>query len=787
MSVRAKIPFLTALLALSCGLQSGGKVAPPPADPVYAWQEGIDQEDWNLLVITLDTTRRDAVGFSGAGPNVTPTLDSLATVGTVFDDMVSPVPITLPAHTTLFTGMDPPEHGIRHNGIFTVGDTLVTLAELCQERGYTTAAFVSGFPLIARFGIAQGFGHYDDVLSDRVFSAAEESAERIAGETVGAARRWATSEDFTQPYFVWVHLYDPHFPYLPPEPFRSRFPEDPYRGEIAYTDHEVGRLLATLRSSGALDRTFVLVVGDHGESLGQHQESTHSFFAYDATQRIPCVLVPPSRWEGTEMRGKVVRTSARMRDLAPTLANLLGWPGEHWQSLHSHSYVPVFRGTSIGDPVAYVESLAPALDYGWHDLRGVRTPDWKYIRAPRPELYDLARDPGETLNVIADHPDRAKELEVWLDWFLSRENKNVDTQALDAATLENLRSLGYLGGAGGNEHSTEDPKDKIRYHAAINLARQLGSEYRFAEAIQQLDRVVRREPQITTARRMVALFSMMSGDLATARPVIEGLIAEHPDNSMYLGDHADLLLAEGKPEEALALLEELAARDSTATKLDWRRGNALEILGRTDAAIAAYQRAAARDPRNAKPHWSIARLHSARGDTAAARADLLRGLAADPTHAGSLSALGDLAFAQGRNDAGNAYVSRALAADPFEPRANYLRGWNLQQAGDVAGAVTCYQRAVQALPTFTLARQNLGTLYLGMRQPALAQKEFEAALASGPASALLHLNLGVAFAQQNQIAAAATQWELGLGFPADDATRGQLTQNLRQAKSMLGS
>ncbi|MBD3335339.1 MAG: sulfatase-like hydrolase/transferase, partial [Candidatus Eisenbacteria bacterium] len=519
---------------------------PPAADPgeLYAWRTDLPRRAWNVLILTLDTTRRDVLGVYG-GAVATPVLDSLAQEGVLLEDVVTPVPTTLAAHTSLMTGLDPQEHGVRHNGLYNVADSLTTLAERFTRHGYTTAAFVSGYPLHPQFGIAQGFEHYDAEFTHNAFGVARETAERTAGAVTDAALEWS-STNLHAPYFLWVHYFDPHFPYEPPEPFRSRYAGDLYAGEVAYMDREIGRLLRGLRSAERLHETVLLIVGDHGESLGEHGEPTHGFFIYEATQVVPCILVtPPEARELAE--GMADRSgSLRLRDLAPTLANLLGWPGAEWREAGSCSFLSL-APDSLPPPVAYLETLVPALEYGWSDLRGVRSAGWKYIRAPQAELYDLRHDPGEQQNVLKEHPETAQRLEAWLDWYLTAESEEaLEPVDLDAQVLERLRSLGYLSGdVGEDAGSGADPKDRIEVHRVYNEARQLAADHRFEEATRAMRWVLRREPQFAAARSQLADFTMRAGDPEAARRIYAELAEKDPDNREYrLGQVRAALSAE---------------------------------------------------------------------------------------------------------------------------------------------------------------------------------------------------------------------------------------------------
>lgn len=786
------IVVLSALLCLplswSCTKEDRAHEGIPPIPgegSPWSWEEVSGPRDWNFLLVTLDTTRRDILGAYGDGSGATPNLDSLALQGAVFEEVIASVPITLPSHTTLMTGLDPFQHGLRHNAIFTVSDTLVTLAERFKDHGYQTAAFVSGYPLDHSFGLDQGFDLYDDVFSERAFAAQEETAERTADDLNRAVLGWAADE-LRSPFFLWVHYFDPHFPYLPPEPFEERYPSDPYRGEVAFMDDQVGKLFRELDRRGVLEKTLILILGDHGESLGEHKETTHSFFVYDATQRVPAILIPPDEWRGLE--GKRIPEQIRMRDLAATVANALGWSPDPWRRTGSVSVLPVLRGESPPIGVAYMETFVPALEYGWSDLRAVRTREWKYIRAPRPELYHLTTDPAELENVLEEHPDVAEQLVAWLDWYLADESEeSLQPQELDAESLERLRSLGYLGG--GVESGAEtgaDPKDRIDVHLAISLARQKGADYEYSEAIRLLRPVVRRHPELAEARRLLALYSYMTRDLETSRELYEDLVSREPDNTRYKVELVPVLMSLDENEKALELIDEVQEMDPDEEDVYFLRGQVLEAMGRKREAVEVYREGVKLDPEDGTPYWNMARVLAELGDEEEAMRSLSEGHLADPTHPSILAALADLAYAEGDPARGDSLTAAALRWDPFEPQANYLKGYRARKAGNFEQARAAYERSLRANPDFMKVRVNLGVLYLEMRQPEQARQVLERGLALGQDSADIRLNLGVACAQLGQVPDAAKHWEKGLELGPSAQTGQRLRQNLDQARRMIG-
>jgi choline-sulfatase len=531
-----------------------------------------------VVLVTIDTLRADRVGCYGDADARTPFLDTLAARGVRFETAVSPAPLTLPSHASLMTAVDPPIHGVRHNAVHRLDAALPTLAERMRDAGYATAAFVAAFVLDRRFGLARGFGHYDDAV-ERHSSATVGYAERPAGPVVDAALAWMA--EAPPRFFVWIHFYDPHAEYAPPAGFAAGFARRPYDGEIAYVDHQLGRLVDALVERGGSEGLLVAVTSDHGESLGEHGELTHSYTLYDATQRIPLILAGPG-----VPAGRVVSEPVRLVDLAPTLLGLAG--AEPLAGVEGRDLRPLFSGAAAPPRVAYLETVATHLDFGWSPLFGVRAGHFKYIRAPRPELYDLAADPGEHENLAQRDPERVAELDALLTERLSRGAHRGVAASLDPGARARLRSLGYVVPEEPAEVDFEsasgpDPKDEIGLLATMIRAEGLAGRGRPQEALEVL-------------RPFEA-----SG---TALPALRAAIA----------------LGAGEPD--------LAARDARwvlAREPD--RGDLLVILGRSfeargddRGARRAFERAAAVDPRLSAAWLGVARTAERLGDAPAAAA-----------------------------------------------------------------------------------------------------------------------------------------------------------------------
>src|SRR6476659_8090698 len=358
---------------------------------------GVARDRLNLVIVTLDTTRADRIGAYGSHEVETPTIDRLASEGVLFEQAVSAAPLTLPAHSSLFTGRFPPEHGVRDNGGFFLGPEQLTLAEVLKARGYRTGGFVGAYVLDSKWGLNQGFDTYvDDFDLSKTRGVSLGAIQRPGNEVVDKALPWIQQSAAT-PFFAWIHLYDAHSPYRPPEPFASRYRGHPYNGEIAFADSQVGRIVAQLQSSGLFDRTVVVVMGDHGESLGDHGESAHGFFIYESVTHVPLVIRAPFSLTANRRVADPVRSV----DVMPTVLDLLGVPQPG--AISGVSLVSLMTGAKreLGLDT-YSEAMYPLHHYGWSDLRALRSGRYKVIDSPRPELYDLDRDPQEATNIFAE-------------------------------------------------------------------------------------------------------------------------------------------------------------------------------------------------------------------------------------------------------------------------------------------------------------------------------------------------------------------------------------------------
>jgi len=539
----------------------------------------------NVLLITLDTTRADRLGCYGYSLAKTPVLDRLARQGVLFERAYAPVPLTLPSHASMLTGLYPPEHGLHNNGQAALPKGLPTLATELQAAGYETGAFVAAFVLDHKFGLQRGFETYDDDLSRSDHSLHGHHQYRDGSLVIDAALEWLRPRSQSgKPFFCWVHLFDPHFPYLAHEDrFGNQFADRPYDAELAYVDEQLDWLISTLEESGALDDTVIVVVGDHGESLGEHGELSHSMTVYDATLRVPLLVVCPK--EGRP--GHRVAEPVSLVDLTPTLLDQLGQ--KPIANASGRSLRSALRGETLPLLPCYAETDEPYHAAHWSPLRALITSKWKYIRSPRPELYDLIADPPELRNLATEMSEQVQELEEELAAWEERMNERLaDNVALTEQERRALSGLGYASyrdTIGEEGQPLRDVKDMLPYYYKLNdaaamidaghydlaepvlrevlaeddeyfaahgeLGRCLLRQNKLPEAVQSLRRAMELDPGAEGVQSMLGATLFMQEDYAAAVDALELAIRLNPDlyqNHFNLGMTMEKL---GRTDEAI--------------------------------------------------------------------------------------------------------------------------------------------------------------------------------------------------------------------------------------------
>jgi arylsulfatase A-like enzyme/Flp pilus assembly protein TadD len=645
----------------------------------------------NILLITVDTLRADHLGCYGDKSIRTPAIDALAARGALFARAFAHTPSTLPSHANILLGLTPNAHGVHDNSNFIVREDFLTLAEWLKAEGYATGAFVGAFPLDSRFGLGQGFDVYDDNYgsqgpTDMTF------VERKADVVVGKALEWL--EKRTGPWFLWVHCFDPHQPYEPPEPFKSQYPGRPYDGEIAFVDSALGRVFAFLKDGGLEGQTAVIFTADHGESLGEHGESTHGYFAYNATLHVPLILDLPGMKPGR------VEANVCHVDIFPTVCGLLG--KKEPPGLQGRSLLPLVQGKSVGARPVYFEALTAYYNRGWAPLRGYIQGREKYMDSPIPEVYDLEKDFAE-LDNTAGRADLVKIGKTFSELVRAESSPLADKagQNMDRSSAEKLRSLGYLASPQTPKKKTFTAEDDLKtlspYHNKWQKATSAYHAGRAEEGIALLKEIIAERKDFDLAYTYLANFYQEQKRPGDAEAVLREAFAYNPESFRIMTALGIIMIDNGRFDEAIGMLEKsLALIDFDPETWNYL-GVAYWNKGLYDEALKVYDQALSLD-RN----YPI--VFNNRGSLYLSRF-LKDRQAADLTQA----------------------VESFRKAVELDPK--YASAWNglgvsLLQSRDIEGAIAAWKKAVEFKPDFGFALYNLGLGLLGKGDKADALKCF---------------------------------------------------------------
>jgi arylsulfatase A-like enzyme/Flp pilus assembly protein TadD len=720
----------------------------------------------NLLVVTLDTLRADHVGSYGYAPAETPRLDGLAARGLRFEHAATVVPLTLPAHSSLFTGTFPARHAVRDNGGYYLGAEHTTLAEALKARGFRTGGFISAFVLDSRWGIDQGFDHYFDDFDLSRFDkeAGMDAIQRPGHETVDEALRWLAG-DRERPFFLWVHLYDPHTPYAAPRDYAAQFPRSlvgAYDAEIAYTDAQLGRLLDALEADGRLDLTIVAVLGDHGELLGEHGEMTHGFFVYDAAVRIPFVLAAPG------LAPRVVEDQVRIVDVMPTVLDLLGIPSP--PESQGTSLLPLARGERL-NLMALSESWFPRFHYGWSELLAVQDERFKLIRAPRRELYDLARDPLEAADLAASEPRRVETLERALDAMIAAVGGGGTPQApqaVDSETAERLEALGYIGGTVSARHLEDrprgDPKDKIHLYNLLKQASSASADGRPEEAIEKARKALAEDPEILEGHMLLGNFLKKAERHAEAIAAYKRALALDPEHQATIFALALAYKDQGRLEDARTGFERARSLDPRNGRVLWQLADIEMRERRLDAAVAILKDALERGAERERFLLKLGECYLEQKRLDEAEKALLEAVALRPTLETAHFNLGLLYEERDEREKAIAAYEKELAAHEKAYRAAFNLAKLLQKSGRPREALTRFRQVVELAPEFAIGRLYLAKALLDAGDLPGAEREAKAALEMKPDASMAplgHYVLADVYNRQGRAAEARSQQRAG--------------------------
>jgi len=647
-----------------------------------------EQQKQNFLLITIDTLRADRLSCYGSRYPETPNIDKLAERGVLFSRAFANTSTTLPSHANILLGTTPNHHGVHENLNFVVREELLTLAEHLKNNGYSTAAFVGAYALDSRFGLSQGFDVYDDKYS-RFHSVNLVSLERNAEAVIEAALEWLQGR--TSPWFLWVHCWDPHSPYDPPEPFKTQYKDHLYEGEVAYVDLILGKLFDYLKENNLFDSTLTIFTGDHGESLGQHGEDTHGFFAYNSSIWSPLIISSPKTAPSR------VDYYVSHIDIFPTVCDVLGIKKPSF--LQGASLFPALKGKRLPERPIYFESLYPYYSRGWAPLKGFILKKKKFIDSPLPELYDLGNDFDELKNLaqrkkVAQLTSQLKEI----IQALTPSEKIDATQKVDRETRERLASLGYISSVRVSQKKDFTAKDDVK--VLLPYINRIGEGWKMYK----------------------------KGNQDAAIKLLKEIIQERKDVDLAYKYLASIYLEIGNPEEAIVILEQGLASLPSSYELFVEYIKALILAQNYDKVISSFEKTNIREAEYDPEIWSdLGTAYAKKGNFDKAIKAFEMGLSLDDKIPTLYNNLANACYSHGLQSKDSLILSRcfeyykkAIELDPEYPAPYYGLGHAYRQQGNLGGAIYCWEKALEADPDFSQAHLDLAMAYLSSGNKAKA-------------------------------------------------------------------
>jgi len=651
-----------------------------------------EQDDLNVLLISIDTIRPDRLSCYSSKYLQTPRIEALAESGAVFDRAFAHNPTTLPSHANILLGTTPLAHGVHENSKFKVNDEFLTLAEFLKERGYSTGAFIGAFPLDSRFGLSQGFDIYDESYPSRG-SNTFTFQERKASQVIQSVLNWLEKQN--SQWFCFIHLWDPHAPYSPPEPFNEKFKKDPYSGEVAYVDSELGKLFDYLESHNLLENTLIVLTGDHGEALGDHGEITHGFFAYNSTLWVPLIIVSPG------IRTEHVDEYVSHIDIFPTVCDVLGI--EKPPFLQGISLLPLMKGERIKKRVIYFESLDAYYNMGWAPLHGFIEEKRKFIDSPLPEYYSLEDDFNEEKNLAQDIDlaEQKKKIREVMDG-LSSPSQMKSARNPDSETVRKLQSLGYISSRATQLKESYGPEDDLktllpfmRKHDAAMKFLELG---RVPEAVKLLNDIINDREDFTKAYVHLSNVYQLQGLGEEALAVMEKGYTNNPEDYGIISAYGLFLVKEGKLDRGIEFLQKALEIIDYDPDVWTHLGIAYSQKGEVQKAMDSYGKALSLDDTDALIYNNLGLLH--------------------------FSIFGRTKNVQEQTRALESY-RKAIELDPDLASAyNGLAGV-YHTAGQIDTAISLWEKALELEPDYDFPIYNLGVAYFEKGNKTQALKYFE--------------------------------------------------------------
>jgi len=690
----------------------------------------------NVLLISIDTCRADYLSCYGYSRKTTPNIDAVATEGFLFENVISPIPITLPAHASMLTGTIPPYHSVHGNINYQLGQFNVTLAEILKEAGFATAAAISAIVLDAQFGTAQGFDTYNDDFENTVEGGSVK--QRRGDETTDIAINWL-QKNKEKKFFYFLHYYDPHFDYVPPEPFASIFVTNPYAGEIAYTDYCIGRVVAKLKELDIYDSTLIIITSDHGEMLGEHGERSHGYYIYQSSIKVPLIFKLPGKH-----KPKRITNIAGLIDIVPTVCSLLDIkPPPEVQGidiLHNiGKNIPPQESRNI-----YCQCLQPT-KYNGNSLLGVVTDRFKYIQTTRPELYDMIKDQAEKTNLIDEQPQQARILKDKLAQIIERSVRKDSANSkmeLDEETQKQLESLGYVGESVIEnfefDQSKDDPKDLMDFHL-LNID-------------------------------TIAFLSQEQYELA--KPLAKRLIQQRPDCAIGYKKMGKIALELKDYPQAIINCQKAIELDPFDVASYNHLGLTFKALGKFDEAIKNYRQALEVKPDSADVYTNMGGTFVMQGKKNAAVDCFLRALQIKPDYTSALNNLGIVFVSQGKPDKAIGQYQKAIKIDPNFHKSHYNLANVLITQGKNDQAIHHYHRALEINPNLTEAHVGnfikIASMLIKDKKTQQAIMLFKLVLKNKPDNFRVHYNLGIMLTMTGKITESIKHFRKAVSLQPDN-------------------
>jgi arylsulfatase A-like enzyme/tetratricopeptide (TPR) repeat protein len=721
----------------------------------------------NVLLISIDTLRADRLPPYGYTAIETPTISTLAAEGVRFANAYTPVPLTLPAHVSVFTGLLPISHGIRDNGVSRSLDGHATLAKTLDSKGYTTGAFVSAFVLDSRWGLARGFDRYfDDFTVSAADIGAIASVQRAADVTWREARAWLDANASSR-FFAWVHFFDPHTPYAPPSAFRSKYPTHAYDGEIAYVDSVVGEIVKYVQSRRLLEKTLVVLISDHGEGLGDHDEDEHGLLAYDSTLHVPWIMRLPNR----QLAGRVIDEAVSLVDVFPTITGLLGFDTP--SNLDGTDRTGLIHAGDGSTDALYAETLYPRLRMGWSEVVTLRSGEFKYIRAPQPELYNYRTDPSEKTNLVHQHGDVVVRLGRIIDRIVTDRATIAGAtraNASDPRTVKQLQALGYVSGA----VATVDPRaplanptTKTQTYREVMRARQQLAEGHEADGLRALQSVVIREPALEVARRSLRDYWIGKSRFDEAKGWLRFALARHSDNAELWREMAIITRAAADASLAKEAIHRSIAINPEDPETLLVLGEIQRDAGDFAAALASFRSAAQRAVDSTLPNMQVVQTLIAMRRYAEAESTVQSVLSTDPNAASAHYMLAQIAEARRDPMTAEFEYRQELERGPWDYRARFNLALLLGARGDRRAELAMLQSIPAIAPNFGEVHFYIAKALLDLGERTRLEEAARAArrglelAPNAPSAPLGHYVLADVYQLSNRPADAARELQRG--------------------------